>query len=167
MRRKCDLVRGLTATLLVGITLLAISACGDDKSGDSANNGGPNTGPTVPLELQPQPEVVQELDEELTVAFEGVIRVATADLLFSPNQLTMTAGETVVVRVTNSDTVAHNLRIAGLDGQYDTEDDALTVPETIGAGETGELNFSPQAKGEYTFRCDFHPGSMGGQVVVR
>jgi len=149
------------------MTLLVVGACGDDKPEDGANNGGPDLGPTIPLELQPQPEVVQELDEELTVAFEGVIQVATADLLFSPNQLTMTAGETILVRVSNSDTVPHNLRIAGLDGQYDTEDDAVTVPETIGGGESGELNFAPQPKGEYTFRCDFHPGSMGGQVVVR
>ena len=154
--------------MLAGLTLLAVGACGgDDEPKDGATNGGPNTGPTIPLELQEQPEVVQELDEELTVAFDGVIPVVTADLLFDPNKLTMTSGETIVVRVTNSDTVPHNLRIAGLDGLYDTEDDALTVPETIGTGETGELNFSPQATGNYTFRCDFHPGSMGGQVVVR
>jgi len=154
----------LLSTMLVGaLAIVALGACSDDKK----EVGGLTPGPTVPLQLQEQPDVVQELDEALTVAFEGVIEVTAADTKFSPNKLTLAAGDSVLIRVTNSDTTLHNLRIAGLDGEYDTEDDAVALPESIASGESGELNFAPLAAGAYTFKCDFHPGSMGGQVVVR
>ena len=78
----------------------------------------------------------------------------------------MTLGETVTIRLTNGDSVPHNLRIAGPDGQYETEDDAVTEPDQVNAGGSGELSFAPQIAGAYTFRCDFHPTQMGGQVVV-
>jgi len=59
------------------------------------------------------------------------------------------------------------LRIAGLDGQFDTEDDAVANPSQIeGGGGVGELTFAPLAAGAYSFRCDFHPTTMGGQIVV-
>jgi plastocyanin len=157
------LTRLLSATLILAVAVATLGACSDD----GAEPGGGDAGPTISLQLQKQPDVVQELDEEAAAALNGAIEVAGADIQFSPNKLALAAGESVTIRVKNSDTVPHNLRIAGLDGEYDTDDDAVTLPETIGNGESGELNFAPLVPGAYTFRCDFHPGSMGGQVVVR
>ncbi len=58
------------------------------------------------------------------------------------------------------------MSIAGLDGEYETQDDAVTDPEALQPGESGELTFVPQVAGNYTFRCDFHPANMGGQIEV-
>ncbi len=44
--------------------------------------------------------------------------------------------------------------------------DAVTEPPAIGGNGAGELNFAPLVPGRYTFHCDFHPGTMGGQVVI-
>ncbi len=86
---------------------------------------------------------------------------------FAQSRVGLRVGEPVTIRVLNQDGDAHNLRIAGPDGEYQTEDDAVTAPEAIPPGEAGELTFAPQIAGEYTFRCDFFPGTMGGQIVVR
>lgn len=88
------------------------------------------------------------------------------NVAFVGNRLSIPRGEAVTIGVTNRDGVSHNLRIAGPDGEFETEDDAVTAPETINRGEAGELTFAPPLAGEYTFRCDFHPLTMGGVIVV-
>ncbi len=150
--------------IVVGMAL-ALAACSDDQ--ENAGTTAPPGGSPVLGEIQKQPDVVQELDEAYTVAFDGLIKVEVKDIKFAPNKLTLQVGDSITIRVINADTPDHNLRIAGLDGQWVTDDDAVTLPDTIAAGESGELNFAPLIPGNYTFRCDFHPGSMGGQVVVR
>jgi plastocyanin len=92
--------------------------------------------------------------------------MAASGLQFEQNYLSTSPGETVTIRLTNEDSVPHNLRIAGVDGQFTTEDDAVTTPEQVDAGQTGELTFAPPTDGVYTFQCDFHPASMGGEIVV-
>ncbi len=145
-----------------GIAVVVLTACSEEEK-----VGGPDMVPTPAVVLLAQPEVVQELDEQAAAATGGVIEIAAADIQFSPNNFTVMVGESVTIRVKNSDAISHNLRIAGLDGEYDTDDDAVTLPEAINDGESGELNFAPPVVGAYTFQCDFHPASMGSQVVAR
>ncbi len=148
-----------TALLLVSVTTLA---CGgdDDDEGPSIDGASPPG-----LTLQEQPDVVQELDTELTASEGGGFGIEARGALFAPNKLGMAVGDSATLRLTNKDGQTHNLRIAGLDGQYETEDDAA-VPDA-GQSEIGEVNFTPPVAGAYTFRCDFHPGTMGGQVIVQ
>lgn len=157
------------ATLLLAGAL--VSACGgnDDDDGGApeattpvADGGGSPVGP----ELLEQPEPAQEIVASVTEPAAGVIEVAASGSLFANNNLAMPLGEPVTIRVANADLVTHNLRIAGLDGEYQTEDDAVTAPESVPGGETGELTFAPPVAGAYTFRCDFHPASMGGRITV-
>ena len=152
----------ILAVSLLGAVVLA--ACGD---GDS-NGGGNGTIDRVPTvgALQEQPQPVQALDEEATEPEDGVLEVQIEGAIFLHNRLSAPVGQGVTIRVTNNDGQPHNLRLAGLDGQYDTEDDAVTQPATIEGQGAGELNFSPPVPGAYTFRCDFHPGSMGGQIIA-
>jgi plastocyanin len=97
----------------------------------------------------------------------GVIEIEIAGARFVQNNLQMPLGESVTIRVTNSDQQAHNLRFAGLDGTYDTEDDAVVSPDPIPSdGGASELVYAPALAGTYTFRCDFHPGTMGGTMTV-
>jgi len=159
LKRSIGLLMASTAAALA----LAGGACGGNDSDKAA------PGLTVPAlgQLQAQPEPVQQLDAALTEPKEGVIEVSAENASFQPNRLSVPIGQAVTIRVANKDGQPHSLRIAGPDGQYETEDDAVTEPPTIGGGETAELTFAPQVAGAYTFRCDVHPGSMGGQIVVQ
>ena len=123
----------------------------------------PNLFPSQPGP-QEQPDPAQALDATLTEPVDGVIEVTLQDILFSPNNLHVPLGEAVTIRLTNNDPATHTMRVAGIDGRYDTEDDAL-VPE-IAPGTVEELTPDGAAAGTLTFRCDLHPGTMGGVLVV-
>jgi len=161
-------VRLLTALLSIGV--LAIAACGgddDDEIETEPTRVVPqDTAPAPSPILQTQPQPAQPLEDQISTVAGGLIEISAANALFAANRWSMTLGETVTINVTNADTQEHSLRLAGLDGQYETDDDAITSPDPIGPGESGELTFVPQVAGNYTFRCDFHPGSMGGQIEV-
>lgn len=159
------LVLRLAAVLLLFVPLAA--ACGDD---DEASTPGlvtqtPNVVPSIGGPRD-QPAPAQELESSLVEPSDGVVEIAASGNRFVQNHIRMSAGQAVTIRLTNEDSTPHNLRIAGIDGQFETEDDAVTVPDAIEGGQVGELTFAPPAAGEYTFRCDFHPGSMGGQIIV-
>ncbi len=141
------------------------SACGGDDAPE------PTARPVTPAALSPtqvlpQPDPVQPIDAQAVEASDGVIEVTIQDSLFIGNNLRVPAGSTAKIDVSNRDTQQHNLRIAGFDGAYLTEDDALTTPDPIEPDGFGSLEFAPAVPGAYTFRCDYHPGSMGGRVVV-
>lgn len=154
----------LLCTLIAG----GLAACG----GDDSDNSIPTDEPTVRLTAGPiapaiQPAPAQPLNAESIEPQDGVIELAASGQRFAQNFLRIpAAGESVTIRLTNGDNVPHSLRLAGLDGRFETEDDAITNPTQIDGGGVGELTFAPQADGAYTFRCDFHPTTMGGQIVV-
>lgn len=154
--------------LLVTCALVfaALAACSSD---DKAI---PSEEPTVRITAGPvapalQPAPAQPLNAESIEPQDGVIEITASGQKFTQNFLHVpAAGDSVTIRLTNSDPVPHSLRLAGLDGRFETEDDAVTNPAQIDGGGAGELTFAPQADGPYTFRCDFHPTTMGGQIVV-
>ena len=120
--------------------------------------------PTHQIQAQPAPS--QPLDPMASLAEDGIMAIEAHDAQFAPNSWTTAVGESVTIRLSNTDGQQHNLRIAGPDGEYETQDDAITVPESVNGGETGELTFVPLVPGAYTFRCDFHPDTMGGRIEV-
>ena len=147
---------------------MLLAACGDDDKKDTLSTVtvAQNTAPAPSLQLQHQPDPTQELDTTASKPENRVISIGISDLKFSPNRWSVALDEPITIRVTNNDSQQHNLRIAGLDGEYETQDDAVTDPEAIQPGQSGELTFAPQVSGDYTFRCDFHPASMGGRIEV-
>jgi FtsP/CotA-like multicopper oxidase with cupredoxin domain len=161
-------VRRLAALLSIGVIVSA--ACGGNNDDEIETSPTPfvpqDTAPAPTAVLQTQPEPVQPLDDQVTAVAGGLIEISVANTLFAANRWSMALGETATISVTNADTQQHNLRLAGLDGQYETDDDAITSPNAIGPGESGEVTFVPQVAGSNTFRCDFHPDSMGGQIEV-
>jgi plastocyanin len=159
-------MRQLAALLLCALFFAALVACSsDDKSVPTAEPTVQITaGPIAPA-LQPAP--AQTLNAESIEPQDGVIEITASGQKFTQNFLRMpAANESITIRLTNNDNVPHSLRIAGLDGRFDTEDDAVANPVQIDGGGVGELTFAPQADGAYTFRCDFHPATMGGQIIV-
>ena len=156
---------GLLATIAGALILACICiACSSGDSTSSATRTILSTEP--PAGPRDQPPPAQQLDPQAVEPRDGVIEIAASGLRFEQNYLRIPLGQSVTIRLTNNDNTQHSLRIAGLDGQFDTEDDAVTNPAQIGAGGAGELTFAPLSAGAYTFRCDFHPTTMGGQIVV-
>jgi plastocyanin/heme-degrading monooxygenase HmoA len=75
-------------------------------------------------------------------------------------------GEEVTFELSNDGLAPHNMRVSGVDGQYDTDDDAVSDPEIFTAGDTGSITFQLDEAGEFPFRCDFHPIDMFGTIVA-
>ena len=97
-------------------------------------------------------------------AGETVIRVEMRNGFFSPSSLTVRAGRDYILELRNKDGKAYNLRIAGLDGKYDTEDDL--VSEDVDSGKTGSLALRIDQPGSYDFRSDSEPISMVGPLTI-
>ncbi len=97
-------------------------------------------------------------------AGEAVIRVEMRNNRFSPSALTIRAGRDYILELRNRDGEAHNLRIAGVDNEYETEDDL--VSDNVDPGKTGSLEFRIGQPGVYDFRSDSQPIMMVGTLTV-
>jgi plastocyanin len=145
---------GVTAVLVVA------AACGGGDDDGPSGDGNPNGS------ISAQPDVPQAVGDEVTEAVDGVIETEMIDNSYTFNNFKVGLGETVTIRATNTGLAIHNLRVAGADGEWSTDDDAASEPPLANPGETVEVVFTPTAAGTYTFRCDFHPLEQGGVVVV-
>jgi plastocyanin len=92
------------------------------------------------------------------------VEVVMKDSIFEPDEITLEAGVKFGIDVPNQGIFVHNLRIAGPDGEYDTDDDI--VSEDVSAGETGRAIGTLDDPGEYDFRCDFHPQTQTGTLTI-
>ncbi len=81
-----------------------------------------------------------------------------------PN-LVVKASTEVTVNVNNKGKAIHNMRIAGVDGSYNTSDDFVSKPDNIPAGGKATVTFKIEKPGTYSFHCDFHPESTGTITV--
>jgi hypothetical protein len=75
-------------------------------------------------------------------------------------------GASVTFNLTNDGQAVHNMNIAGPDGEFETDDDLISDPDLIAAGQTGVLQFTAAAAGSMDYRCDFHPDQMNGTITV-
>jgi mono/diheme cytochrome c family protein/plastocyanin len=75
-------------------------------------------------------------------------------------------GSTVTFNLANDGSAPHNMNIAGPDSEFETDDDAISDPDLITAGQTGVLQFTAAAAGSIDYRCDFHPDQMNGTITV-
>jgi hypothetical protein len=82
---------------------------------------------------------------------------------FEPNEVSGPAGQVIEILLRNIGTVAHNLRVSGLDRTYDTPDDFATIG--VNPGAEARLRLKIDAAGAYPFRCDFHPQQTGTLVL--
>jgi plastocyanin len=111
------------------------------------------------------PTPIGEVDR--TVAVEASDRGRPeVDSFFDPDSISINADERVRFDVTNTGSVSHNLRIAGLDQEYNTDDDSVSEPVIITPGETGTLVEEIEEAGTYAFRCDIHPQVQFGTLTV-
>jgi plastocyanin len=95
---------------------------------------------------------------------ETVIRIEMRNNSFSPSALTVRAGKDYLFELRNEDREAHDMRIAGIDDEYETEDDI--VSESVDPGKTGSLELRVDQPGIFDFRSDSDPISMIGTLAV-
>jgi plastocyanin len=96
------------------------------------------------------------------------VAVTMEDNTFDPDEITVPAGQEITFALTNDGAAIHNMRIAGADNEYDSDDDAVSDPELVNAGDQATLTWqSPATPGEVDFRCDFHAGQMTGTITVQ
>lgn len=113
-----------------------------------------------------------EMTGTITVVEEGAgggasgTHVELGDNVFRPDATTVAAGSPVTFDLENTGAAIHNMRIAGADGEYDTTDDAVSVPDLMRPGDTGTLVYEFATAGDYAFRCDFHPVQMAGVITA-
>jgi plastocyanin len=97
----------------------------------------------------------------------STIAMSMQDNFFEPADLLVAAGAAVTFDITNEGVSIHNMRIAGADGSYNSDDDAVSDPETVNAGGAATLEWTaPEEAGQIDFQCDFHPGQMAGTITV-
>lgn len=141
--------------------------CGQKTAaGPATPAAGGSTAPTPSAGQAEKPAAAQEVQATFTEPASGVIETESKDNFFSLNNFQVKAGEEVSIKVKNSGSAPHNLRVAGVDGQFKTGDDFATTPDLITAGGSGELKMKLAQAGTYVFRCDFHPNDMWGQITT-
>ena len=89
-----------------------------------------------------------------------------SDSGFDPPEITAAAGKSFKITLTNTGTVVHNLRIAGPDGQFRTDDD-IAVSGFVNPGASGDASGKIDAPGRYPFRDDFNPTQFAGTLIVQ
>ena len=90
------------------------------------------------------------------------LEVVAEEIVFEQDRIELPAGEEVVISFRNEDAEPHNVAIyeAGEDGA------PLFNGAVFSGPETREYRVKIEEPGTYEFRCDIHPLTMTGEVVV-
>ena len=137
---------GLLAVAVLALGVVLATACGGEAE---APGGKTPTGGTVGSD-----PVILDISQD--------------DNFFEPNVFTVAPGQRVTFRIANDGAAIHNKRIAGSDGEFNTDDDAVSDPEMVSPGEAAVLSWTaPGQPATIDFRCDFHPGEQTGTITVQ
>ena len=139
-------------TAALTVAAIAVAACGGSDE-DGSGNGGTTSPAATPSGNGGGGEI--ELD------------VSMGDNFFEPAEFTVDAGAELTFSIANEGTAIHNMRVAGADTEFNTDDDAVSEEEIITAGDTATLQWTaPDEPGVYDFQCDFHVPDMAGTINV-
>ena len=118
------------------IAAIALSGCGsdDDDGARSSNGAGSDSG-----------------GKSSPAAFEGSGPVSIKDFLYAPEDVTVSAGDSV--SFSNQDSANHTA--TARDGSFDTG--------TLGKGDSAQVTIDKP--GTYAYICSFH-AFMNGQITV-
>ena len=94
----------------------------------------------------------------------GAITVVAESTSFSVERIEVQAGATTTIALENRDAVAHMLTVYVA---ASPEGDIAADTGEVAGGERGEAVVFFAAPGEHAFRCEIHPDTMRGTLVVR
>jgi plastocyanin len=140
----------LAGAAVVLVLILASGGSGENGVADISSTPDPRVGTATPAV-----KVSVDADDE----------GQQVNPRFVPNTVEGKAGEVLEIEISNAGTVAHNLRVSGLDKEYDTRDDFASAAAT--PGKEARLLLKIDDPGSYPFRCDFHPQQQTGTLVLR
>ena len=95
-------------------------------------------------------------------AFAGPVSIEAKNLLFDKDELDFRADSPSILRFKSEDADPHNVAIYNDDSLSETIFTFDPIPGPI----SQDFQFTAPAAGEYYFRCDVHPQTMEGKVVV-
>jgi plastocyanin len=151
-------IAAVVVAVVVGIVLLSGGGGSTSSTATPQITADPRTGGATPVE-----------SFNISATDQGV----AINPRFVPNTITAQAGEVFQINVKNDGHSVHNLVIAGLDGQYGTNDDWTTIdpnnssnPQSIAVGDTGTVDVKIDQPGTYKFRCLFHPDQQIGNLIL-
>jgi len=140
-------------TAALAVAAIAVAACGGSDEDGNGNGGTTSPAATTPSGDGGGGEI--ELD------------VSMGDNSFEPAEFTVDAGAAVTFNITNDGASIHNMRVAGADNKFNTDDDAVSEEDLVPAGDTATLQWTaPNEPGVYDFQCDFHVPDMAGTISV-
>ncbi len=145
----------------------AVAPCGQTgvAAPSTATPGSSPSDVPTPSAGQPErPSAAQEVQTEIVEPTDGVVETDSEDNFFTLNNFALRVGNEITIRLANPGLAPHNLRIAGLDGEWNTGDDFTTA--ILNNGEVDEFSFVLEEPATLVFRCDVHPVSMWGQITV-
>ena len=128
--------------LIIACLALGLAACGgDDDSGDGSSGGGSSTG------------------QSGGSSSGGGTSVSMENIQFSPNDLTVKAGQTVTF--TNNESVPHDVhKESGPGGDFSSGPDG-----GMQQGDTFKLKLDKP--GTYKYVCHVHAPGMSGTITVK
>jgi plastocyanin len=151
------LLLGLVA--VAALTLTAAACGGGDEDDDNGGNGGPTA---TTASTTPGDDNGDNGGDGGPVSFDISLR----DNFFEPKEFTFSEGAEATFNITNAGTAIHNMRIAGADNEFNTDDDAIS-DQIIAAGATSTVEWTaPDESGTYDFQCDYHLPDMAGTITV-
>ena len=147
------LLRLTLFTAALTVAAIAVAACGG-----SDEDGSGNGATTPPAATTPSGD---------GGGGESELDVSMGDNFFEPAEFTLNAGDVVTFNITNEGTAIHNMRVAGEDSEFNTNDDSVSEEEIITATGTTTLQWTaPDEPGVYDFQCDYHVPDMAGTITV-
>jgi len=142
---------------VAALTLTAAACGGGEETDDNGGDGGPSaTAPaTTPAE--------DNGEDGGAVSFD----ISLKDNLFEPKEFTVNEGAEVTFNITNEGSAVHNMRVAGVDNEFNTNDDEVS-DQIIAAGAESSVTWTaPVDSGAYGFQCDYHLPDMAGTITVK
>lgn len=160
--------RMLPLLVIVLLILVPAVACG---------GGGDKTAPTAAIDYitpessavagvsAPSPVASAQASSTASAAADTTVNITVKDTKFSTDTITVPAGKSITVQMTNDDNIIHNIAF------YQQKD----APQALYTGELfkgpnvtkTETFQAPDKPGTYYFQCDVHPDQMNGKLVVK
>lgn len=130
--------------LLVGVTAVALAACGSSSNSNSNSSTNASTAQTTAAAKAPAS----------APATAGTVDVSYKDIAIHPTKITVKVGE--VVHWTNNDAVPHNVVSESGPGHFSSA--------ILQQGQT--FDFKATTPGVIKYMCSLHPTQMQGQIDV-